>query len=100
MKLPIGTCFMRGAALGAGLRYGCDIAIERLSDPSPGSDEVVIDVKASGICHTNIEILRGNYGSSSFPFVQGHEFAGEVVAGGSRRRRSEHRRCTCFVCRQ
>jgi D-altritol 5-dehydrogenase len=64
-------------------REGKGVAIEHVPDPVPGSDEVVIAVKASGICHTDIEILKGNYGSSSFPLVPGHEFAGEVVAVGS-----------------
>lgn len=59
------------------------VSLEHLPDPEPGRGEVVIAVKASGICHTDIEILRGNYGSSAFPLVPGHEFAGEVVAIGS-----------------
>lgn len=58
------------------------VSIEHLPDPEPQRGEVVIAVKASGICHTDIEILRGNYGSSAFPLVAGHEFAGEVVAVG------------------
>lgn len=58
------------------------VAMESLPDPTPGPGEVVVAVKASGICHTDVEILRGNYGSSAFPLVPGHEFAGEVVAVG------------------
>lgn len=61
-------------------REGESVAIETLPDPAPGPGEVVIAVRASGICHTDIEILRGNYGSAAFPLVPGHEFAGEVVA--------------------
>ena len=64
-------------------REGQQVAIESLPDPAPGPGEVVIAVRASGICHTDIEILRGNYGSSAFPLVPGHEFAGEVVALGT-----------------
>lgn len=64
-------------------REGNGVAIEHIPDPVPGPDEIVIAVKASGICHTDIEILKGNYGSSAFPLVPGHEFAGEVVAVGS-----------------
>ena len=64
-------------------REGFGVAIEHLPDPAPAADEVVIAVRASGICHTDIEILKGNYGSSAFPLVPGHEYAGEVVAVGS-----------------
>lgn len=63
-------------------REGRQVGVEHLPDPEPGPGEVVIAVRASGICHTDIEILRGNYGSSAFPLVPGHEFAGEVVAVG------------------
>lgn len=59
------------------------VAIQDIPDPKHGPDEVVIAVKASGICHTDIEILKGNYGNSAFPLVPGHEYAGEVVALGS-----------------
>lgn len=59
------------------------VSQEQVPDPKPGPGEVLIAVKASGICHTDIEILRGNYGSSAFPLVPGHEFAGEVVDIGS-----------------
>lgn len=63
-------------------REGHQVSLEHLPDPEPGPGEVVIAVKASGICHTDIEILRGNYGSSAFPLVPGHEFAGEIVSVG------------------
>lgn len=59
------------------------VSLDHLPDPDPGPGEVVLAVKASGICHTDIEILRGNYGASAFPLVPGHEYAGEVVALGA-----------------
>ncbi|ABL72900.1 zinc-dependent alcohol dehydrogenase family protein [Paracoccus denitrificans] len=65
------------------LRQGGQVAVETLSDPEPGPGEVLIAVRASGICHTDIEILRGNYGASAFPLVPGHEYAGEVLALGA-----------------
>ena len=61
---------------------GQRVSLEQVPDPEPAQHEVVIAVKASGICHTDIEILRGNYGRSAFPLVPGHECAGEVVAVG------------------
>ena len=53
-----------------------------LPDPRPGPGEVVVDVRASGICHTDFEVLRGNYGTSAFPLVPGHEYAGAIVELG------------------
>jgi len=54
-----------------------------IADPVPGSDEVVIRVHASGICHTDIDILYGRYGNSTFPIVPGHEYAGEIISAGN-----------------
>ena len=53
-----------------------------LPDPTPEQGEVIIEVKASGICHTDYEVLKANYGTSAFPVVPGHEFAGVVAEIG------------------
>ena len=50
--------------------------------PAPGADEVLIKVKASGICGTDIHIYRGDY-VGSYPVVPGHEFSGTVASTGS-----------------
>jgi len=60
-----------------------EIKNTEIEDPTPGAEEVVIRVHASGICHTDIDVLYGRYGSSTFPLVPGHEYAGEVVSLGS-----------------
>jgi len=59
-----------------------EIQNSEIADPSPTAEQVVIRVHASGICHTDIDILHGRYGSSTFPLVPGHEYAGEVVSIG------------------
>jgi len=60
-----------------------DVQAGEIVDPDPSSDEVVIRVHASGICHTDIDILYGRYGNSTFPLVPGHEYAGEIISIGS-----------------
>jgi len=40
----------------------------------------LIRVRASGLCHTDIDVLHGRYGASAFPVIPGHEFAGEIEA--------------------
>ncbi len=59
------------------------VEIANLADPRPEPDEVVIEVRAAGICHTDIEVLRGNYGTGAFPLVACHEFAGVVCEIGA-----------------
>ena len=59
-----------------------EVAYTELPDPKPGADEVVVEIKASGICHTDYEVLKDNYGTGAFPVVPGHEYAGVVVDVG------------------
>ena len=54
-----------------------------LPDPTPGAGDVVIEVKASGICHTDFEVMKDNYGTGAFPVVPGHEYAGVIADIGA-----------------
>ena len=58
------------------------ISIERVADPTPAADEVVVQVAACGICGTDVHIYRNEY-MSTFPLIPGHEFSGKVVAVGN-----------------
>jgi D-arabinitol dehydrogenase (NADP+) len=51
--------------------------------PEPDADEVLIKVKASGICGTDLHIYRGEY-LGEYPVIPGHEFSGVIEATGSR----------------
>jgi len=53
-----------------------------IPDPQPKPDEVIIEVKASGICGTDIHIYRGEY-LGPYPVIPGHEFAGVVTSVGT-----------------
>lgn len=48
-----------------------------------GSHDVALDVKYTGICHSDIHTARGEWGSVFYPLVPGHEIAGVVTAIGS-----------------
>src|SRR3954454_12992623 len=52
-----------------------------LPQPKPDQGEALVRVRSSGICHTDSEILRGNY-PTRYPVIPGHEFAGTVEAVG------------------
>lgn len=51
--------------------------------PSPQQGEVLLRLRAAGLCHTDYEILRGNYGAQAFPLIPCHEFSGEIHALGA-----------------
>lgn len=53
----------------------------RMDEPVPGADDVLIRVRAAGICGTDLHIYKGEY-EATYPIVPGHEFSGEVAAVG------------------
>lgn len=55
--------------------------IQDVSVAAPGPGEVLVDVKAVGICHSDLVMVSGAFGTA-FPAVFGHEGAGTVVAVG------------------
>ncbi|MBC7300841.1 MAG: NAD(P)-dependent alcohol dehydrogenase [Nocardia sp.] len=48
-----------------------------------GPDDVLIDIKYAGICHSDIHTARNEWGNARYPCVPGHEIAGIVAAVGS-----------------
>lgn len=61
-----------------------DLRIEEIPKPSPKAGEVLIKVKACGICGTDVHIFNGDKGCFPTPAgtVLGHEFSGIVEAVG------------------
>ena len=61
--------------------YGTPLAIEEIQtvDPKPG--DVLIRLHASGLCHTDLEVIQGSP-AYPLPIVLGHEGAGVVEAVG------------------
>jgi L-iditol 2-dehydrogenase len=57
------------------------VEIQELAEPQPGPGEVLIEVKAAGICGTDIHIWKGEYNSMP-PMVMGHEGGGVIAALG------------------
>ncbi len=60
-----------------------DMRIEEREVKKPGPYEVLIRVKACGICGTDSHIFYGRFPAPNLPYIQGHEFSGEVIAVGS-----------------
>ncbi len=58
------------------------IAVDTVPDPEPGPRDVVVRVRACGLCGTDLHIMDGEF-APAYPIVPGHEFAGEVVAVGA-----------------
>lgn len=47
-----------------------------------GDNDILIEIKYSGICHSDIHTIKGHWGKQTYPQVPGHEIAGIVTAIG------------------
>ncbi|KAA3497892.1 MULTISPECIES: NAD(P)-dependent alcohol dehydrogenase [Rhizobium/Agrobacterium group] len=66
----------------------------------PNDDDVVIDIKYAGICHSDIHTVRNEWKNAVYPIVPGHEIAGVVKAVGSKVTKfkvGDHVGVGCFV---
>tara|TARA_B110000438_G_scaffold289612_1_gene324368 strand:- start:246 stop:1355 length:1110 start_codon:yes stop_codon:yes gene_type:complete len=61
---------------------GKPLEIETVQLDGPKSGEVLIEIKATGICHTDAFTLSGDDPEGIFPAILGHEGAGVVVEVG------------------
>jgi S-(hydroxymethyl)mycothiol dehydrogenase len=57
------------------------VTVETISVPDPGPGEALVQVKACGVCHTDLHYREGGI-NDDFPFLLGHEAAGVVEAVG------------------
>jgi len=57
-------------------------SIEEFTIDDPGANEVLVRILASGVCHTDLGVKSGTYGTDGFPFLLGHEGAGVIEAVG------------------
>jgi threonine dehydrogenase-like Zn-dependent dehydrogenase len=92
------------------------VEFREFPDPTPGPDEVVLEVKASGMCGSDLKFYRAvggaaslGFKTSSGPVIAGHEPCGVVVAAGSNvskkqapigMRAMQHHYRGCGVCAQ
>ncbi|MBV7336291.1 zinc-binding dehydrogenase [Chloroflexi bacterium TSY] len=58
------------------------MSFQNLPKPDPGPGEVLIDVKAVGICGSDVHGYTGSTGRRTPPMVMGHEFGGMVAGLG------------------
>lgn len=92
------------------------VELQEFPDPTPGPGEVVLEIKASGMCGSDLKVYRAapgemqkqlGIGDVSDPFIGGHEPCGVVVAVGPEvderqarigKRVMDHHYCGCGVC--
>ncbi len=60
---------------------GEPVSVETIVIPDPGPGEAVVEIKACGVCHTDLHYREGGI-NDEFPFLLGHEAAGVVESVG------------------
>jgi S-(hydroxymethyl)glutathione dehydrogenase/alcohol dehydrogenase len=64
-------------------KAGAPLSIETVDLEGPKAGEVLVELKATGICHTDAYTLSGDDPEGLFPAILGHEGAGVVVEVGA-----------------
>src|SRR5713101_4772094 len=63
------------------------LSIEEVDRPEPAAAEVLVEVEACGVCHSDLHVADGDWtqlaGIIKKPLILGHEVAGRVVGKGS-----------------
>jgi propanol-preferring alcohol dehydrogenase len=64
--------------------FGKPLKIEDVPIPTPGAGEVLVKIRATGVCHTDLHAADGDWPvKPTPPFIPGHEGAGIVAAVGA-----------------
>ncbi|CAN9223554.1 unnamed protein product [Alternaria alternata] len=64
-------------------KTGGPVDYKKIPVQKPGPDEVLVNIKYSGVCHTDLHAVNGDWPlATKLPLVGGHEGAGVVVARG------------------
>lgn len=64
--------------------FGKPLIIEETAVPTPGPDQILVKIAATGVCHTDLHAASGDWPvKPQPPFIPGHEGVGHVAAVGS-----------------
>ncbi len=58
------------------------LRLAELPAPEPGPGQILLRVRACGVCRTDLHIVDGELTEPKLPLVPGHQIVGEVIGGG------------------
>jgi alcohol dehydrogenase, propanol-preferring len=65
-------------------RARAPLRLAELRDPEPGAGQLLLRVRACGVCRTDLHIVDGDLTQPKLPLVPGHQIVGDVLSGGAR----------------
>jgi len=63
---------------------GAPLQAREMPVPRPGPEQVLIRVRACGVCRTDLHVVDGELSNPKLPLILGHEIVGTVAAKGQR----------------
>lgn len=64
-------------------KFGDPVSVDEMPVKEPGDDEILVKVMASGVCHTDLHAIDGDWPvKPKLPLIPGHEGVGYVAAAG------------------
>jgi 2-desacetyl-2-hydroxyethyl bacteriochlorophyllide A dehydrogenase len=61
---------------------GKPLRLEQVELPTLGDNDVLIEVKAAGVCHSELHMIRGRLPPTPIPAILGHEMSGVIADKG------------------
>jgi propanol-preferring alcohol dehydrogenase len=68
-------------------KTGQPLELVEIPEPEPAGSEVLLKVRACGVCHTELDEIEGRTPPMALPMVPGHQVVGEVVSVGDKVKR-------------
>ena len=66
------------------VEHGAPLEMRKVPVPEPGPGEVLVELEACGVCHTDLHIWKGEHvPRKELPLILGHEGIGRIVKNGS-----------------
>ncbi|MFH5882750.1 zinc-dependent alcohol dehydrogenase family protein [Halalkalibaculum sp. DA3122] len=65
-------------------KAGKPLELQELPQPEPGENQLLINVRACGVCRTDLHILDGDLDEPNLPLVPGHQIVGIVEEVGTK----------------
>jgi propanol-preferring alcohol dehydrogenase len=80
-------------------RPGATLRLAELPTPSRQAGQLLLRVRACGVCRTDLHVVDGELPRPKLPLVPGHQIVGDVVEGGAGRVGVPWLAWTCGECR-
>lgn len=80
--MEVRAAVLREANVPAPYKQSKPLKIEKITLDPPGPGEVLVKIKAAGLCHSDLSVINGDR-PRGLPMVLGHEASGEIVQLGT-----------------